>query len=134
MVSPRSCIICAGDIPESSRMFSEPQTVTIATVAKPLPRVSFGDRKGIFEDALGNRLSFSHTFGRRNRHIVRLDNTMKAADPLLDGVSREYSMSVQLIVDIPPVGFSNTQQVDIAKALADYCTAANLAKVIGGES
>jgi hypothetical protein len=115
-------------------MFTEPQTVTVATVAKPLPRVSFGDRKGIFEDSNGNRLSFSHTFGRRNRHIVRLDNTMTAADPLLDGVSRQYSMSVQLIIDVPPVGFSNQQQIDIAKALSDYCTAANLTKVVGGES
>jgi len=115
-------------------MFSEPQTVTIATVAKPLPRVSFGDRKGIFEDTLGNRLSISHTFGRRNRDIVRLDVTKTAEDPLLDGVSKQYSMSVQLLIDVPPVGFTAQQKVDVAKAVADFCTSATLLKVVGGES
>lgn len=116
-------------------MFSEPQTVTIAAAAKPLPRVSFGDRKGIFEDPDGNRLSIVHTMGRRNRHTVRLDVTKTAADPLLDGVSRQYSMSAYLIIDVPPVGFTNVEQKDVAKAIADWCAvAANTTKVIGGES
>lgn len=116
-------------------MFSEPQTVTIATVAKPLPRVSFGDYKGIFEDSQGRRLTIGHTFGRRNRHTVRLDITKTAADPLLDGVSKQYSMSTLVIIDIPPVGFSVTEQADNAKALADFvANATNLSKVVGGES
>lgn len=116
-------------------MFSEPQSVTIAGSAKSLPRVSFGDRKGIFEDTLGNRLTVTHTTGRRNRHIVRLDVTKTAADPLLDGVSKQYSMSAQLLLDYPPVGFVAADQEAIADALADWCaTAGNLTKVTGGES
>jgi hypothetical protein len=116
-------------------MFSEPQTVTINAVAKALPRIAFGDRKGVFEDALGNRLTISHTFGRRNRHNARLDITKTAADPLLDGVSRQYSMSVQLIVDYPPVGFDNSERAINAQALVDYLDGAGiLTKVVGGES
>lgn len=120
--------------PESSRMFSDSQTLTIATVAYPMPRVSFGDRKGIFEDVAGNRLSISHTFGRRNRHVVRFDNTKVAADPLLDGVSKPYSMSVQLLVDIPPVGYSVTEQLNNALGAVGWCTSGNLTRVLGGES
>lgn len=116
-------------------MFTEPQTVTINGVAKALPRVSFGDRKGVFEDTLGNRLTVSHTTGRRNRHIVRLDTTKTAVDPLLDGVSREYSMSAQLILDVPPVGFTANEQSINAQALVDWLDAAGiLLKVTGGES
>lgn len=116
-------------------MFSEPQTVTINSVAKTLPRVSFGNRQGVFEDTLGNRLTISHTVGRRNRHIVRLDVTKTAIDPLLDGVSKEYSMSAQLIVDVPPVGFTATEQALNANALVDWAdVAGTLLKVAGGES
>lgn len=132
MGSPISAT-CA-DHPESSRMFSDSQTVTIATVGYPMPRVSFGDRKGIFEDVAGNRLSLSHTFGRRNRHVVRFDHTKVAADPLLDGVSKPYSMSVQLLIDIPPVGYSVTEQLNNTLGVVGWCTSANLTKVIGGES
>lgn len=116
-------------------MFSEPQTVTINAVPKTLVRVSFGDRKGIFEDVLGNRLTVTHSQGRRNRHIVRLDTTKTAVDPLLDGVSREYSMSAQLIIDVPPVGFTADEQSKNAKALIDWAAAAGvLLKVTSGES
>lgn len=115
-------------------MFTEPQTVTINAIAKPLPRVAFGDRKGVFDDG-ANRLTLSHTFGRRNRHNARLDIVKTAADPLLDGVSREYSMSVQVIVDYPPVGFSTVERQNNAKALADYlANTTNLSKLVGGES
>lgn len=116
-------------------MFSEPQTVTINAVAKTLPRVSFGDKKGVFEDTLGNRLTVSHSTGRRNRHIVRLDTTKTAADPFLTGVNQEYSMSAQLIIDVPPVGFTATEQSLNANALVDWADVAGiLLKVTGGES
>jgi len=116
-------------------MFSEPQTVTIAGAAKPLVRVAFGDRKGVFEDTTGNRLTIQHTAGRRNRHIVRLDTEKIAADPLLDGVSKAYSMSAQLIIDVPPVGFNVTEMTENAQALVDWADATGiLLKVTGGES
>lgn len=116
-------------------MFSEPQTVTVAGVGKSLVRVAFGDRKGVFEDTLGNKLTLQHTAGRRNRHIVRFDRTKTAADPLLDGVSRNYSMSVQLIIDVPPVGFNATEMAENAQALVDWADAAGvLSKVTAGES
>lgn len=116
-------------------MFAEPQTVTINSVAKTLPRVSSGNRSGVFEDTLGNRLTITHTVGRRNRHIVRLDTTKTASDPFLSGVSKEYSMSAQLIIDVPPTGFTATEQSLNANALVDWADAAGvLLKVTGGES
>lgn len=115
-------------------MFSDAQTVTIASLPYSMPRVSFGDRKGVFEDTVGNRLSLSHTFGRRNRHVLRLDHTKTAADPLLDGVSKPYSMSVQLLIDIPPVGYSVGEQLNETLGLVAWCTSPNLTRLIGGES
>lgn len=116
-------------------MFTEPLTVTIATVAKPLNRVSLGEFKGVFQDSLGNRFSIGHTTGRRNRHTVRLDVTKTAADPFVSGVNKQYSMSALLIVDVPPLGFTDVEIRDNAKALSDWtANSANLLKVVGYES
>lgn len=117
-------------------MFTEPQTVTINAVAKALPRVSTADRNGVFEStALGYALRISHLQGKRFRRTVRLDATKTAADPLLTGVNRQYSMSAYLVVDHPIVGFSNTEIEQIAQGLTDWLdTPGNLTKVVGGES
>lgn len=117
-------------------MFTDPTTVTVNAVAKTLPRVSVGDRTATYESAAdGLLLKLTHVVGKRNRHTVRLDVTKTAADPLLDGVSRQYSMSAYLVIDAPSVGFSTTEQANNAKALTDWLAlSGNLTKVVAGES
>jgi hypothetical protein len=117
-------------------MFAEPQTVTVNAEAKSLPRVSFGDRNGVFQTSdAGITLKVSHDLRSRNRRTVRLDITKTAADPLLDGVSRPYSMSAYVVVDHPTVGFNNTEVENNLLALVDWLsTAGNITKVVGGES
>lgn len=117
-------------------MFTEPQTVTVATVGKTLPRVAFGDRRGTFSSvADGIKLSVSHNSGKREASTVRIDFTKTAADPLLDGVSKLYSMSVYLTTNYPSVGFSAAEQTANIKALVDWlAVAGNLTKVVNGES
>lgn len=117
-------------------MFSDPQSVTVNAVAIPLPRTASGINSGAFNSADGNtKLSIAHQYGKRNRRTVRLDTRKIAADPLLDGVSREYSMSTYLVIDHPTVGFSNAEVEKQVKAVTDYLATAGYAlKVIGGES
>lgn len=117
-------------------MFTEPQSLTVATVAKTLPRVAFGDQEGVFQTSdAGFKLRITHILRNRNRRTVRLDITKTAADPLLDGVSRPYSMSVYCTVDHPQVGFSNQEVEDNLKALVDWLSVAgNATKLVGGES
>jgi hypothetical protein len=117
-------------------MFTEPQTVTVDAAAVELPRTSFGDRNGLFESvAAGLRLRISHTLGKRTRRQVRLDFTKTAADPLLDGVSRQYSSSVYLVIDQPMVGFDVNEIQANAKVLVDWLAVpGNLTKVANGES
>jgi len=117
-------------------MFSEPQHVFVSAVDKSLPRVSFGDQSGTFENVTeGLRLRISHSKGKRTRRTVRLDVTKTAPDPLLDGVSKEYSMSVYTTIDHPLVGFSAADVEKYSQTLVDYCdTAGVLTKVINGES
>lgn len=117
-------------------MFADPQTVTVNAVAKTLPRVSVGDRKASYEstaDGLG--LTITHVVGKRNRHTVRLNIDKTAADPLLDGVSKAYSMSAYIVIDVPPLGFTLAEQKLNVKALLDHLNAStNTDKVLAGES
>jgi hypothetical protein len=117
-------------------MFSEPQNVTVNAATIALPRTAFGDRNGLFESVTdGLRLRISHVLGKRTRRQVRLDFTKTAADPLLDGVSRQYSMSAYLVIDQPQVGFDAVEIEANAKVLTDWLAVpGNLTKVANGES
>lgn len=118
-------------------MFTDPQTLTVAAVAKALPRVSTGDRTSTYEsEALGYRLRLSHFLGKqRTRRTARFDSTKTAADPFLSGVTKQVSMSVLVSIDHPISGYTSTEIADITKAITDWLgTTANLNKVVGGES
>lgn len=117
---------------------SDPQTVTVNSVAKTLQRVSSGDYTGTFADvADGLTLRVSHTLGRRNRSTVRLEIAKISADPLVPSTNAPYSMTAYLVIDTPPQGFTTTEQTNNLKALVDWFSAstyANVAKVVNRES
>lgn len=117
-------------------MFADPQTVTVNAVGKTLPRVDVGSRRALYESAAdGLTFTITHVKGKRDRHTVRLDINKTAADPLLDGVSRAYSMSAYLVVDAPDLGFSLAEQKLNVKALLDWMAlSTNTEKVLAGES
>lgn len=119
-------------------MLTDPQSVTINAVATSLPRVSTEKDAATYKSADGLvKLSVSHQYGRRVRHMVRLDQSKIAADPLLAGQNIPVSMSAYVVIDVPTVGFSTTEQKYIADALTGYLSASSgaiVAKVLGGEN
>lgn len=127
-------------LPEKSNAvaFSDPQSVTINAVAQTLPRVSVDTNASIYQKDDGTvKLTASHSYGRRKRSLLRLDFSKTAADPLTSSNNVIYSMSVQLVVDRPLVGFTIAEQKQIVDALSAYLTAssgANTTKLLGGEN
>lgn len=117
-------------------MFSDPQSVTVNATPISLPRVSVGANTATYMAADGNlKMTISHSYGKRNRRTARLDFRAIAADPLLDGVSKEYTMSAYVVIDHPVVGFANGTVEDNAQALLDtLSTPGVLTKILGGES
>lgn len=116
-------------------MLTDPQEVTVDSVAQSLPRVSVGTNQATYQHADRTyKLSISHAYGKRNRRVVRLDSRKTAADPLLDGVSREYSMSTYLVIDTPDIGYSTAEILDVVEGLIGYADTSLLTKVVGGES
>jgi len=119
-------------------MFSDPQSVTINTVANSLPRVSVGDRTATYtKDDETVSLSVAHTSTKsgRTRRQVRLDIKKIAADPFVANQSREVSCSCYLVIDEPSDAvFTNTELLNNTKGLIGWLSDANVTKVIAGES
>lgn len=112
--------------------FADPQSVTINAVAQTLPRVGQGVSSGSFRKDDGNvQLDVSHqsTKGGRTRSLVKLTHRKIAADPLTTAVNLQYSMSVNLTVDRPDIGYTVAEAKQIVDALTAYLTASSGAKV-----
>lgn len=115
-------------------MFADPQSVTVNAVAQSLAAVGREELASTYRKDDGSyQLVISHQEKSRNRRTVRLSHRKIAADPLsADNV--EYSMSTYLVIDVPPVGYTNTEIKDIVLGLTGWLTSANVLKVLGGES
>lgn len=114
--------------------FTDPQSVTINTVATSLPRISTGDTKSMYSSADENKvLTISHQpSATRQRHMIRLDSRVVAADPI-SAVNVQQSLGVYLVIDQPNFGFADADINYVVQALSAWLSAANVLKVLGRE-
>jgi hypothetical protein len=116
-------------------LLADPQSVTINAVAKSLPAIARDTSSSTYRMDTGDyELVVSHQFGKRNRFSVRLNAKKIAADPLTASNNLEYRTSAYLVIDAPPVGYTNTELKDIVLGLTGWLTSANVLKVVGGET
>nr|QDH86810.1 MAG: hypothetical protein H3BulkL172605e138_000003 [Leviviridae sp.] len=118
--------------------FTDPQSVTISGTTTPLPRTSTGDGTSKYQSSDGLiTFTASTAYGRRMRHVLRLDHSKIAADPLAPAMNAKVSASVYLVIDEPNVGYDNTELLAIYTGLKTLVTASSdalVSKVLGGES
>jgi hypothetical protein len=120
--------------------FADPQSVTIGTTpgAVSLPRVNAGSDIGQFRNYDSKTvLTVGSTYNRRTRHTARLQFGKVVTDPLVATTNVLAEGSVTVTVDVPPSGFSATEQKELAKALLTFLTASSdaaLIKLIAGEN
>lgn len=120
-------------------MFTDPQTVTIATVAQVLNRTSAGDNAGAFKkDDRTVALSAKHSYGsKRIRRTARIDHSKVVPDPLFPSQNTPVGMNFYIVADVPEFGYSVTEQKDVIAGFITWLTAssnANLIKILNGES
>lgn len=116
-------------------MFADPQSVTINAVPVSLPRISTGQAESTYRSAdetVQMRISHQESKGRK-RHMVRLDKTVIAADPLT-AENASQKAGVYIVVDEPLFGFDDTNLDYQVDALVAWLTAGNIAKLLGSES
>ena len=105
------------------------------------PRVSSGDFKSIYETSDGlNVLTVStqENGSNRKRHLVRIDVSKLANNPLEETKKQTFSMSVYLVIDRPSVaGFTVAEAKKLVEGLVGLLSASTYSlteKVLGGES
>lgn len=119
-------------------MLSDPQSITINAVAIPLPRTSSTDNAGEFRSAdsmVSERVS--HQYGKRNRHLFRVDHSKVAPDPFQSSVNARYSMSTYIVFDVPPVGYTAAEAKQVVDGFIAQLTASSgalITRLLGGES
>jgi len=118
--------------------FADPQSITVNAVAISLPRTGSGINTGTFTSADGNtKLTVSNQYGKRTRRSLRFDLTKIAADPLISAQNIRYSMSANLVVDLPVTGFTVAEAKLLLDGMMTYLTAstgAKLTQLLGGEA
>ncbi len=117
---------------------ADPQSVTINAVAISLPRTSSGTDAGSFSSNDGLvKESVSHQYGKRTRHLLRIDHSKVAADPFVPSQNAKYSMSFYIVADVPPTGYTVTEQkqvIDGFIAQLNASSGALITKLLGGEN
>lgn len=115
-------------------MFADPQTITIATVAKTFARTSVAERSAVYTTADGEwELTISHQPGKKRvRRMVKLARRMIAADPLT-AVNSYQKCEVWLVVNEPEVGFVDATILEQIAGLLAFLSAGNQGKVLASE-
>lgn len=115
-------------------MFTDPQSVTINTVATSMPRIQSGATNSVYSAADESlKMTISHQEAKdRTRRMVRLDKRVVAADPLT--AENEYkTVGVYLVIDQPEYGFAIADIDNIVQGFKAWLTTANVTKLIGAE-
>lgn len=116
-------------------MLTDPQTITINTVAKTCAKILSTGQRSEYATADGLvKFTCSHQAGKkRMRRMMRIDQKVIAADPLT--AENDYqTLGVYLVIDEPEVGFSDADIDYVVEALKTWATVANIGKICGGES
>jgi len=117
---------------------SDPLSITINGTAHSLPRTSAAPNKGTYTSNDGTvQETASHQYGKRNRHLFRVDTSKVAADPFQSSVNARYAMSAYLVIDAPTVGYTVAEQKAVVDGLIAQLSASSgalITKIIGGEN
>lgn len=120
-------------------MLTDPLSVTYAAVVKTLPRTGMtpdgnGSTYRLNDGTATYTVTISHTYGKRNRYVVRLVRDMYVADPLVPANSIPASATCTLTMDGPNTGVLPADLQALAKALVGFASDATVLKIVNGET
>jgi hypothetical protein len=118
-------------------MFSDPQSVTYATVAKSLAKIGSGPDQSEYklnDSGVVYDLILSHQFKARNRTVARLRRDAFASDPLVPAQNILASATASFTLDFPSAGLTAADAQLLGNALVAWLSPANLLKLVNGET
>lgn len=118
-------------------MFTEPISITYATVAKSLPAIGRNDVQSEYklnDSGVVYDLVLSHQFKARNRVVARLRRDAYASDPVVPAQNVLASATATFTCDFPNVGYTLVDVQNLGKALCAFLSDANILKLLNGET
>ncbi len=118
--------------------FTDPQTLTIATVATTFPRILTGTTVGSFitNDTKVELTIDPRGTAKRRRNVARLYLKKSVTDPGT-GLVSEVGYMVSVTIDRPLTGVTDTEAIDALTSLNTWGSAstnANFKKLAAGEN
>lgn len=117
-------------------MFADPQSVTVNTVAKSMPRTGSSDSSGAFSTSDGAyTMTIKHSSTKqRVNHNVQLRYDAILASVYFPDQNVPVSGSASISINAPIAGLDAPTLGYIANAIIAWATPTNIAKLIGQES
>lgn len=117
-------------------MFADPQTITVATVAKTLARISSNGLTSVYENSDNTyKLTISHQIMNNGRikSMARVDRREIVTNPL-DSSTDYDTLSEWYVIERPSYGFTSTQITDVATGFKAWLDNTAISKLLGKES
>lgn len=118
--------------------FTDPIALTVNSVGLTLPKVSTEGDDTQYQTADGLFVvKASHSYAKRNRHSLRIDQSKLAPDPFKPAENIKLGQSFYLVFDTPAAGFTATESLQLYQGLKTWFTATSdavITKLLGGES
>jgi hypothetical protein len=115
---------------------ADPQSVTVASVAKSMPRVQIGGKSATYQNSDETfKLLVSHQPSGKDRirSTARIEQRAIVADPLT-AVNDWETLTFYFVIDRPSVGFTQTQVTDLVTGLKTWLDSTMVGKLFGQES
>lgn len=116
-------------------MFTDPQTLTVNSAPKTLPRIQIQGTSALYQNSDGTyamRISHQSASGNRIRTLVRVDFKAVVPDPIT-AVNDEENLQVHFVIDRPVQGFSATTVDQLVQALKAWLTTTAVNALYGRE-
>jgi hypothetical protein len=117
--------------------FSDPLTFAIDGAPRTLNRISVSENKSVYRSDDGAyEVTISHSYGKRNRHLFRLDRVTFSADVFDPSKNVRNSFGVYVVVDTPPGNYAaaNADAITAIGAVLAANTRALAVKLSNGEN
>lgn len=118
--------------------FTDPLSITINAVPYTLPKTSVSGDDTSYQTSDGLIVvKASHDYGKRNRHLLRIDHSKLTSDPYKPADNVKVGMSVYTVFDMPIAGYTATEALQIYQGWKTWHAASSdavITKLLGGES
>lgn len=118
--------------------FTDPLAITINAVPLTLPKVSTSGDDTQYQTGDGLVVvKASHDYGKRIRHLLRIDHSKLTSDPFKPSENVKVGMSVYTVFDVPQAGYTAAEQLQVYQGWKNWhaaSTDAIITKLLGGES